>query len=231
MEVLQLGSALPLALLSWSFLHTGGHGVGPTWGHMGLSRHSCPTLGPLLDTSPTQVPFLKGWESRESKGSRLCQGFGFTYTEQQQLFRVGGLIPEQGRGRPHLTSGWDRGSGACTRSRSQYLLGSVGLCNERAPKAIQLIRIRAQAPSPTTASGLKCQLPPPLCKAYMGLLASASLDLAVEILWSEPVDEKTFFPFFKKRSPQGPSKNSDPVRHQPRQAAATNPREQSRQGG
>lgn len=31
-EVLQLNGTLPLTLLSWSLLHTGGHRVGPTWG-------------------------------------------------------------------------------------------------------------------------------------------------------------------------------------------------------
>lgn len=54
-EVLQLGAALPLALLSRSLLHTGGHRVGPTWGHT-----DCVRTDPTGAQSPPSCPCVQG---------------------------------------------------------------------------------------------------------------------------------------------------------------------------
>lgn len=54
-EVLQPGTALPLALLSWSLLHTGGHRVGPAWGHSG-----CAWTDPMGAPSPPSRPWAQG---------------------------------------------------------------------------------------------------------------------------------------------------------------------------
>lgn len=52
MEVLQLAGTLPLALLSWNFLHTGGHRVRPTWGQTTMSQST--TSYPGVAMAPTR---------------------------------------------------------------------------------------------------------------------------------------------------------------------------------
>lgn len=98
-EILQLGGTFLLPLLPWNLFQIGGHREGPAWGQrllVQLNTHipvrtyppythkHTHSPGTSRGLSAILLPFLKGFESVESKGSRLCQGSGIFCREHSR---------------------------------------------------------------------------------------------------------------------------------------------------